>query len=375
MTFPKALLAAAALAFSLSTPALAAAPTVTARAFVVEDGTTGEVLAQRAARERVPIASITKLMTVLVALGRLRPAQVVTVPAEVTGIGESTIYLRAGERIPVFELVEGALIPSANDAADTLAYAAGNGSERRFVRLMNARARRLGLTDTHFVRPDGLDAPGHLSSARDVTKLARIVMRRPLVRRVVRETSATISGGRLIATRNNLLSSFRGTFGVKTGHTGLAGWSEVAAARRNGVTIYATILGSPSEAQRDADLARLLEWGFSRYARATLVPTRHAYARLPTGYGREAVAVVATDRLVRRVRIGRSLVERIVLPDAVPLPVTRGARVGEVRIYSGSRLLGRRPLVVARSASRPGVAGRVGWYIGRTFHNFFGLFT
>jgi D-alanyl-D-alanine carboxypeptidase len=375
VSFPKALLAAAALALSLSTPALAAAPSVTARAFVVEDGTTGQILAQRAARTRVPIASITKLMTVLVALGRLRPAQVVTVPAQVTSVGESTIYLRAGERIPVLDLVEGALIPSANDAADTLAYAAGKGSEGRFVRLMNARARRLGLTDTHFVRPDGLDAPGHVSSARDVTKLARTVMQRPLVRRIVRETSATISGGRFVATRNNLLSSFHGTFGVKTGHTGLAGWSEVAAARRNGVTIYATVLGSPSEAQRDADLVRLLEWGFSRYRPATLVPARRIYARVATGYGRKPVGVVATRPLVRRVRIGVPLVEQIVLPDAVALPVERGTRVGEVRIYSRSRLLGRRPLVVVRSVSRPGFGDRVGWYIGRTFHDFFSPFT
>jgi D-alanyl-D-alanine carboxypeptidase (penicillin-binding protein 5/6) len=373
VSFPKALLAAAALALSLSTPALAAAPSVTAHAFLVEDGATGQILAQHAARAPVPIASITKLMTVLVALDRLQPTQVVTVPAEATTVGESSIYLRAGERIRVFDLVEGALIPSANDAADTLAYAAGNGSEARFVRLMNARARRLGLEDTHFARPDGLDAPGHLSSARDVTKLARVLMRRPLVRRVVRQTSAEISGGRTIETRNNLLSTFRGAFGVKTGHTGLAGWSEVAAARRNGVTIYATILGSPSEAQRDADLARLLEWGFSQYRAAPLVAANRVYARLATGYGRAPVGVVATRPLVRRVRVGRPLVERVVLPDVVPLPVERGTRVGEVSVYSGSRLLGSRPLVVTRSVSRPGAADRVGWYIGRTFHNLLGF--
>src|SRR5690349_22659323 len=111
--------------------------------------------------------------------------------------------------------------------------------------MMNAKARKLGLTDTHFVRPDGLDAPGHVSSARDVTRLARILMRHPIVRQIVRQKSAAIEGGRTIYTRNDLLYSYPGLIGVKTGHTDLAGWSEVAAARRDGVTVYATILGSP----------------------------------------------------------------------------------------------------------------------------------
>ena len=150
-------------------------------------------------------------MTVLVTLEHARLDAVATVPEEVTTIGESTIFLREGERIPVRDLIEAALIPSANDAADTLAYYVGHGSQARFVAMMNAKARRLGLRDTHFVRPDGLDAPGHVSSARDVTKLARILMRRPVVRRIVRETSADIEGGRTIYTRNTLLYSYPGS--------------------------------------------------------------------------------------------------------------------------------------------------------------------
>ena len=96
---------------------------------------------------------------------------------------------------------------------------------------MNQRARQLGLRDTHYVRPDGLDATGHVSSARDVTLLARILMHRPLVRQIVRQHAATIAGGRTLHTWNDLLSSYPGIFGVKTGHTSAAGWNEVAAAR------------------------------------------------------------------------------------------------------------------------------------------------
>ncbi|MBA3716767.1 MAG: D-alanyl-D-alanine carboxypeptidase [Actinobacteria bacterium] len=371
----KALLAAAASALVLSSTALAGPPPVRAGAYAVENGATGEILAAENESQQRAIASITKLMTVLVTLEHARLDEVVTVPAEVTTIGESTIYLQAGERMSVRDLVEAALIPSANDAADTLAYHVGRGSQARFVTMMNAKARRLGLSDTHFARPDGLDSPGHVSSARDVTKLARVLMRRRFVRGIVRDTSATIAGGRTIYTRNRLLYSYPGLIGVKTGHTSLAGWSEVAAARRNGVTIYATILGSPSEQQRDADLASLLTWGLSQYRSATVVSASGVYARAATGFGRGSVELVAPRQLVRPVRIGRPLVEKVIVPQALDLPVKRGQAVGQVRIYAGARLVGARPLVAARSVSAPGFAGRTGWYIGRTFSNIWGWVT
>ena len=369
---PKALLAAVASALVLSPSAFAGPPSVQAAAYVVENGATGEVLAASHPNARRAIASLTKLMTVLLTLEHTRLDAVVTVPAEVTNVGESTIYLREGERMSVRDLLEAALIPSANDAADTLAYTVGRGSQSRFVARMNAKARQLGLRDTHFVRPDGLDAPGHVSSARDVTKLARILMRRPVIRQIVGERTATLSGARTVYTRNNLLYSYPGLLGVKTGHTDLAGWSEVAAARRNGVTIYATILGSPSEQQRDADLTALLTWGASQYRRATLVGAGAAYAQAATGFGHGPVALVAPRALVRAVRIGRPVVEKVVVPQALDLPVERGEAVGQVRIYSDGRLVGARPLVTARSVSAPGLAARTGWYIGRTFSNLFG---
>lgn len=357
---------------ALAAPAPGAGPAVQARAWVVENGANGDVLLAHHARGRVPIASITKLMTVLVARERSRLDEVVTVDPRAAAIGESSVGLRGGERVTVRDLIEAALIQSANDAAYALAAHVGRGDVARFVALMNAEAKRLGLSDTHFVRPDGLDAAGHVSSARDVTKLARILMRRAVVRRIVRDTSADIEGGRTIYTRNNLLSTYAGSFGVKTGHTDLAGWSEVAAARRNGLTIYATILGSPTEEQRDADLASLLSWGFSQYTRATLVAAGTPYAQAATGFGRGPVNLVATRPLSRPVRAGRPLVEKVIVPQTLDLPVRRGQAVGKVRIYAAGRLVGARPLVAARSVSAPGFAGRTGWYIGRTFSNLFG---
>src|SRR5262249_19817376 len=154
-----------------------------ARAFLVMNAANGDVLASRNAHERVAIASITKLMTVIIALEHLKPDRIVTVSGNAAQVGESRIPLVRGERISGNDLLAGALIQSANNAADALASAASNGNVPLFVRWMNERAQKLGLHDTHFVRPDGLDAPGHVSSARDVAVLARVAMHLPIVRR------------------------------------------------------------------------------------------------------------------------------------------------------------------------------------------------
>ena len=351
---------------------LAAPPQVTGRAYVVENGTTGELLAAQDASERVPIASITKLMTVLLTVERTKPSDVVTVSTRAAAVGESSANLRAGERLTVRELLEAALIQSANDAADALADYVGKGSEEHFVALMNQRAQQLGLRDTHYVRPDGLDATGHVSSARDVTLLARILMHRPLVRQIVRQQAATISGGRSLHTWNDLLSSSPGIFGVKTGHTSAAGWNEVAAARRGPVTVYATLLGSPDRGERNDDLAKLLDWGFSRYRAASVVTKGHAYGRAVVGYGREPVALVAAASLRPSLRVDFPLVRRVVAMDAAGLPVSRGQSLGQVRVYQRGKLVGAVPLVASRSVSRPGVAARASWYATRTLDHMWG---
>jgi D-alanyl-D-alanine carboxypeptidase len=234
---------------------------------------------------------------------------------------------------------------------------------------MNARARQLGLTDTHFARPDGLDAPGHVSSARDVTRLARIVMRIPFVRATVREQVARISGGRTLHTWNDLLATDRAVVGVKTGHTSRAGWSQVAALQGPYGLVYATILGSPSRAQRNADLAALLAWGADRFRAVAAVQSGRVYAWPAAPYGRKPVALVAPVRLIRIVRLDRRLTERVVAPLAVALPVRRGQRLGEVRVYAGRRLVARSPLVAQRAVARPDLGGRLEWYGGRALHH------
>jgi D-alanyl-D-alanine carboxypeptidase (penicillin-binding protein 5/6) len=367
-------LALLATALLLSGPAaLAGAPQVTARAYLVQNGVTGEVLARSNDLERLPIASITKLMTVLVALEHSRLDDVVTVSRQASEVGESSIYLKKGERITVRDLVEAALIQSANDAAVALAEHVG-GSQAAFVAMMNQEATKLRLRDTHFANPDGLDAPGHYSSAHDVTRLARIAMKNPVIREIVGRSTATIQGNRILYTWNDLLGRFPGVFGVKTGHTAAAGWSEVTAARAHGVTIYATLLGGLTREGRNADLASLLAWGLSRYRTVDVISATRVYATAQAPYGRHALTLVATRRVTRIVRIDRPLVERVVAPTTVSLPVRKGQALGEVRVYAGSKLIADRPLVATRSIAKPGFVGRAEWYTGRTLHHVAGWF-
>jgi D-alanyl-D-alanine carboxypeptidase (penicillin-binding protein 5/6) len=204
--------------------------------------------------------------------------------------------------------------------------------------------------------------------------LARAAMRLPLVRSIVRKQSDTIENGAFtVHTWNDLLGHFPGLTGVKTGHTDDAGWCQVASARRAGQTIYAVILGSPTRSQRNADLARLLSWGVSQYRSVSLVRARtYAWAAAP--YGKPRVGLVATKPLQLVVRRGVPLVERVIAPAAVQLPVRKGQPVGRVEVWRGRELLGSRPLRAARNVAKPGAFSRLGWYAGRTMHHVGGFF-
>jgi serine-type D-Ala-D-Ala carboxypeptidase (penicillin-binding protein 5/6) len=352
----------------LPAQAAATSPAVRAAAYLVVDARTGDVLASSHAHDRVPIASITKLMTVLLTLEHHKLTDVVTVDPRAAAVGESTIDLSPGERLTVGDLLKGALIQSANDAADALALSIAP-SYPAFAVLMNAKAAQLGLRDSHFVRPDGLDAPGEFSSAADVTKLARLVMRTRFVRDAVDDETATIAGNRTLHTWDDLLALFPKTIGVKTGHTGEAGWCQVAAARGRGVTVYATLLGSPTRAERNDDLESLLQWGLAQFRVVPVVQDARVYATAAVGYGRAPLALVAAKPLLAVARVGRPLTERVVAPRSASLPVKKGARLGTVEVWAGSRLVGKRDLVASRTVNKPGVVSRLGWYAGRTFHH------
>jgi serine-type D-Ala-D-Ala carboxypeptidase (penicillin-binding protein 5/6) len=346
-------------------PAAASAqapPPVKAKAVVVADGA-GDVLYSYNGDQRRAIASITKIMTALVTLARTKPDANVTVKGPAPAVGESTFGLHEGEKLRVRDLLTAALVQSANDAAYALATYIGHGKVKTFVRLMNKRAAALGLDDTHYARPDGLDARGGYSTANDVLAIAREAMKHRVFRKIVKTRGGIVAGRRLYVW-NDLLSTYPGAIGVKTGHTDRAGWSEVAAAKRDGLVLYVVVLGSPSRERRNKDLTKLLNWGFGQYGRVRLIESGRTYATAEIPFSDERVPLLAGRAAFAQVRLGRPLVERVIAPAEIDSPVGFGEAVGEVRIYDGERIVARRALVASQAVPEPGLTKKVEWYAG-----------
>src|SRR6266571_1213372 len=229
-----------------SLPGPVAPPALTVHAALLADEATGQVLYERSSRRTLPMASTTKVMTALLTLEHLPQSRMEVVGVEPTKVGEGSIHLRSGERLTVHQLLLALLVKSANDSAVALADAV-DGSEAAFVRDMNRRAAALGLTDTHYVTPYGLDRPGHRTSARDLARLWEVAMRRADFRALGGTRRATIpgpAGSRRFPNRNDLLFTYRWTEGGKTGFTNLARRCLVASARRGGRRLVAVALGS-----------------------------------------------------------------------------------------------------------------------------------
>jgi D-alanyl-D-alanine carboxypeptidase (penicillin-binding protein 5/6) len=376
----RALLAVVALVAVLATPVQAssadapAAPPIAAASWYLV-GEDGDVLARRDAARAHAIASITKLMTAVVVLEHARLDDVVRVSPLAADVGESTVYLRAGEELTVADLLRATLVPSANDAAEALALHVGGGSADRFVDLMNAKAAQLGLRDTHFENPHGLDQRGHVSSARDVTTLLRYALGVSFIRDAIQRSSVVLPGGRAFPTTDDLLQSWAPLVGGKTGHTQDAGWSETAAASRGGVTVYGAVLGSDTRSARNDALRELLSFGLDQYRRVQVVDGARTYAQAKTGYGQPAVELVAPRTLVRTVRVGTPLVERVVAPSAIALPVAKGERLGRVELYDGNRLVASSNLVAADAVADAGLWAKAKWHATQTARNLLELVT
>ena len=338
-------------------------------------GADGAILARHAAGSERSVASITKLMTAIVVLEHAKLDDVVQVSPEAAGIGESTVYLRAGEELTVADLLRATLIPSANDAAEALALHVGSGSVARFVELMNEKAAELGLSDTHFENPHGLDQSGHVSSARDTTALVRFALGIPFVRAALSQESLSLPGGRTFATTDDLLVGWAPLVGGKTGHTRGAGWSQAAAARRGTTTVYGTVLGSASRGTRNEALRSLLTYGLDQYRAVEVIGPARVYATATTGYGQPAVELVASRTTTASIRVGRPLVERVVAPTALTLPVAKGQRLGRVEVYDGNRLVGSSNLVAARTVPDAGLWDKAQWYATQTIRNLWGIVT
>ncbi len=266
-----ALASALPVAGQATSPTPSARPTfpdvaITAKSAVVVDDATGQVVWAKNPHERRAPASITKIMTALVALEYDYPTRVVTVHEDWYDLADSSIMgLRRGERLSIEDLLYGLMLPSGNDAAVALARAVA-GSETNYVGLMNAEAQRLGLKDTHFVNPHGLDAPGHYTSAYDITMLARYAMRDPEFRKIVGTRQIDVRGldGSYFPLTNimRFMWHYPGADGVKPGYTDNAGQTYVATAVRNGRRAYVGLLGSSDDL---TDSTKLMDAYFQTY--------------------------------------------------------------------------------------------------------------
>ncbi len=313
-----------------------AAPTVSAEAAVLMNAASGAVYFEKNAQKRMGPASTTKLMTALVAAEQTAPEQVVTIPQEAVGIEGSSIYLIAGERLTMQELLYALLLSSANDAATAIAIAVA-GSTENFVNKMNERANELGLYDTHFKNPHGLYDEEHYTTAKDLATIAAAVLQQPLLRRIVSTYKTTIPHNgkpdmRLLVNHNKLLRTYKGALGMKTGFTKKTGRTLVSAAERDGLTLIAVTLDAPDDWR---DHTAMLDYGFLRYETVTFAEAGSFFYHLPVSGGeREQVTLTNTEPLILTLPRNRSEVQyRIDTQVRFELaPVRRGKEFGTVTV-------------------------------------------
>ncbi len=233
---------------------------ISAEKAIVLDAVTGRTLYERNPDKQALIASTTKIMTALVICEQCNVLDRMRIPKEAVGIEGSSMYLQEGEVLTIQELLYGLMLHSGNDAAVALAIYCG-GTVEGFAQLMNDKAHKLGLTQTHFENPNGLDSPGHYSTARDMAKLAAYAMENPIFAKTV-STKTVTAGNRTLRNHNKLLWSLQGADGVKTGFTKAAGRILVSSATRQGRRLIAVTMNAPNDWQ---DHTTLLENGFSNY--------------------------------------------------------------------------------------------------------------
>lgn len=249
------------------------------KAAMLLDAKTGRVLRAYRPRRRIYPASVVKMMTTLVTLEQLKRKkvklqEVVRISRSAQRVGGQQVYLRKGERFRLEDLMKAVMITSANDAAYAVAEHVG-GNASRFVRMMNQKARRLGMTDTRFVNPNGLPPrrrrPANIMSARDASILARQLLKYPRVLSWTSRRTAPFRGRKYgLVNTNRLLRTYRGVDGLKTGYYRRAGFNLVATAKRNNVRLISIVFGSRSSGRRFQESKKLLSWGFARYTSALL---------------------------------------------------------------------------------------------------------
>ncbi|BBK42933.1 D-alanyl-D-alanine carboxypeptidase [Allostella vacuolata] len=366
---PLVLLAVAALA----APLAASAQTYQseARAALVVDFDTDAVLFAKDADRRIPPASMSKIMTMYVVFEQIRAGKLaltdeLPVSRAAWQMGGSKMFVKVDTRVKVEDLIRGVIIQSGNDACLVLAEGIA-GSEEAFVKLMNERARAIGLTDSNFANTTGWPHPDHYMSVRDLARLARrMIVDFPERYRVYSEREFTF-GGIKQGNRNPLLYRPVGADGLKTGHTDEAGYGLTASAVRDGRRLIMVLAGLPTMRARAQESERLLEWSFREFENYTLARAGQAVEAAEVWLGAAATVPLhaGSDIKITIPRRSRDQIQAVAVYDGpIPAPIAAGQRVGTMEVRLGDRKLGEGPLVAGVAVDRRNVFGRLAAVVG-----------
>lgn len=340
---------------------------LTSPSAILTEASTGRVIFEKNADERRPVASVNKIMTILLTLeaideGRIGVNDSVCVSPRAASMGGSQAFLDAGQNYPVRELLKSVIVASANDSAVALAEYM-DGAEEAFVRRMNARAEELGLGDTHYVNCTGLPAQGHYTTARDVARLSAQLDRHPLYYEFsgIWMDEIKHKGGRVtgLTNTNRLIRFYPGCDGYKTGSTNEARYCISATAKKDGMRLIAVVLGTPAGQTRFDEARAMLEYGFAGYQ--LFAPVKQGdplELRVPVKLGgRESVSAVSggTSRLLLRKGEHSGVSLEVALVESVQAPVRAGDPLGEIRVMHDGVAVQTVPAVAGESVELPGM--------------------
>ena len=321
---------------------------VSAEKAMVLDAATGRAIYEKDADRQSLIASTTKIMTALIVCEQCNVLDRMRIPKEAVGIEGSSMYLREGEILTIQELLYGLMLSSGNDAAVALAIYCG-GTVEGFAELMNDKARLLGLKNTHFENPNGLDSPGHYSTARDLAVLAAYAMDNPIFYKTVSAKTVTV-GSRSLRNHNKLLWQVEGADGVKTGFTKAAGRILVSSATRNGRRLICVTLNDPNDW---ADHGQLLEQGFSRYRLRRIVTAGECVGSLEvvSGMG-ERVRILAAEDFDYALAEDENPILVLPGPGFVYSPVAQGADAGYAYVFLEGKAMGKVRVIFGQTVEK-----------------------
>ena len=318
---------------------------ISAGSAVLMDAKTGRILYEKDPHNRHLIASTTKIMTALIVCEQCNVLDRMRVPKEAVGIEGSSMYLREGEVLTVQELLYGLMLHSGNDAAVALAIYCG-GTVEGFVELMNDKARTLGLSNTHFANPNGLDHPEHYSSAHDLAVLSAYAMENPIFSKTVSTKTLTL-GQRSMKNHNKLLWTVEGADGVKTGFTRAAGRVLVSSAVREGRRLIAVTIRDPNDWQ---DHKALLDQGFRNYQLKQLVSSGQQLGeRFVINGTEDSVAVFATADFYYPVMADEQISVILSAPEFAYAPVSAGAEAGFAYVCIDDKAVGKVPIAYGQT--------------------------